>query len=53
MLEDINHTFDNFNMQFPQQTFKLIVDFSQGSVEKFSSEFQNLKIFNWDQMDAA
>ena len=51
--EEINFTFDNFNMQFSQLTYKLIVDFSQGSVEKFSSEFQNLKNFNWDQMGVA
>ena len=51
-LEDINFTFDNFNMQFPQLTYKLIIDFCKGSVEKFSAEYQNLKNFNWDQMGA-
>ena len=52
MLEDINYTFDSFNMNFSQLTYKLIVDFCQGSVDKFSSKFQNLKNFNWDQMCA-
>ena len=51
-LEIINFIFDNFNMHFPKLTYKLIIDFCQGSVEKFSSEFYNLKNFDWDQMGA-
>ena len=52
-MEDINYAFDNFNMHFPQLVYKLIIDFIQGSVEKFSAEFQNLKNFNWEQTSAA
>jgi hypothetical protein len=52
-IKKINHKFDKFNSQFGQLVYKLIVSFCQGTSEKFSSEIQNLRNFNWDQMGAA
>jgi hypothetical protein len=53
LLQNSGHRFDNFKSQFGQLVYKLIVTFMEGSVEKFSAEFQNLKLFNWDQMGAS